>query len=54
MTGNPKVVHPHTLASEALAILHKHRIDEIPVVDDDGRPVGLIDVQDVVALKVLQ
>ena len=54
MTKGPKVVKPDTLASEALAIFHKHRIDEIPVVDEDGRPVGLIDVQDVVALKVVQ
>jgi len=54
MTKGPKVVKPDTLASEALAIFHKHRIDEIPVVDDHGKPVGLIDVQDVVALKVVQ
>jgi arabinose-5-phosphate isomerase len=54
MTKRPKVVKPDTLASEALAIFHKHRIDEIPVVDNDGKPVGLIDVQDVVALKVVQ
>ena len=54
MTANPKVVHPDTLASEALAIFHKYRIDEIPVVDHEHRPVGLIDVQDLVALKVLQ
>lgn len=54
MTKNPKVVRPNALASEAVAIFHKYRIDEIPVVDHDGRPVGLIDVQDVVALKVVQ
>ena len=54
MTKNPKVIHPDTLASGALAIFHKNRIDEIPVVDHDGKPVGLIDVQDVVALKVLE
>jgi len=54
MTKGPKVVTPETLASEAMAIFHKHRIDEIPVVDDDGKPVGLIDVQDVIALKVVQ
>jgi len=35
-----------------MAIFHKFRIDDLPVVDADGRPVGLIDVQDVVALKV--
>lgn len=54
MTKNPKVVYPKTLASEAMAIFHKNRIDEIPVVDQDNKPVGLIDVQDVVALRVVQ
>ncbi|MBN2375825.1 MAG: KpsF/GutQ family sugar-phosphate isomerase, partial [Sedimentisphaerales bacterium] len=54
MTTKPTVVRPNTLASEAMAIFHEKRIDEIPVVDEDGRPVGLIDVQDVVALKVVQ
>ncbi len=54
MTNNPTVVKPATLASEAMAIFHKLRIDEIPVVDADNKPVGLIDVQDVLALKVIQ
>ena len=54
MTQNPKTVRPDTLASEAMAIFHKNRIDEIPVVDHNHKPVGLIDVQDVVALKIVQ
>jgi len=54
MTKNPTVVQPTTLAAEAMAILHKHRIDELPVVDNHGHPVGLIDIQDVLSLKVLQ
>ena len=53
MTRNPVVVTPDTLASQAMAIFKKKRIDEIPVVDKHHRPVGLIDVQDVLALKVL-
>ena len=53
MTRNPVVVTPDTLASQAMAIFKKMRIDEIPVVDQMHRPVGLIDVQDVLALKVL-
>lgn len=53
MTPDCKRVKPDTLAAEAMAIFHKYRIDELPVVDDDDRPVGLVDVQDIVALKVV-
>lgn len=53
MTRNPKRVGADQLASEAMALMHQHRIDELPVVDDDNRPVGLIDVQDLVVLKML-
>jgi arabinose-5-phosphate isomerase len=35
-----------------MAIFHKYRIDELPVVDERDQPVGLIDVQDIVALKI--
>ena len=40
MTRNPKRISPDALASEALAILNQYRIDELPVVDDAGQPVG--------------
>ncbi len=53
MTKKPITVRPDTLASEAMAIFHKYRIDEIPVVDKDNKPVAMIDVQDVVALKIV-
>ena len=53
MTPNCKRVKPDTLAAEAMAIFHKYRIDELPVVDSKDRPVGLIDVQDVVALNIV-
>jgi arabinose-5-phosphate isomerase len=46
-------VRGEALASEAMAIMKHHRIDELPVVDGEGRPVGLIDVQDLVVLKML-
>jgi arabinose-5-phosphate isomerase len=54
MTRNPKHIRHDALASEALAILNKYRIDELPVVNDEGRPVGLIDVQDLVRLRVVE
>ena len=54
MTANPKRVDAEALASEALALMNKHRIDELPVVDSQNRPVGLIDVQDVVSLRIVE
>ena len=53
MTANCKRIRADALASEATAIFHKYRIDELPVVDADDRPVGLIDVQDIVMIKVV-
>ena len=53
MTRNPKRVRAEALASEAMAVMKQHRIDELPVVDAEERPVGLIDVQDLVVLKML-
>lgn len=54
MTRNPKHISERALASEALALLNKYRIDELPVVDDAGRPVGLVDVQDLVRLRIVE
>ena len=53
MTADPLHVHPEELASEALAVFHEYRIDELPVVDADHRPVGMIDVQDLLGLKTV-
>jgi len=46
MTKNPAVVDSSMLAVEALRILQDKKIDELPVVDKNRRPVGLVDVQD--------
>ena len=54
MTHNPKRIAADALASEAMAILKQYRIDELPVVDAADKPVGLIDVQDLVILKMLE
>jgi arabinose-5-phosphate isomerase len=53
MTRAPKRVVESALAGEAMAIMRQYRIDELPVVDDRDHPVGLIDVQDLVVLKML-
>lgn len=46
MTKNPTVVNKDMLAAEAMRILQAKKIDEVPVVDKFMRPVGLLDVQD--------
>ena len=53
MTANCKRISATALAAEATAIFHKYRIDELPVVDGSDRPIGLIDVQDIVTIKVV-
>jgi len=53
MTAKCKKIRADALAAEATAIFHKYRIDELPVVDGQDRPVGLIDVQDIVTIKVV-
>jgi len=46
MTAKPITVREDQRASDALEVLRARRIDEVPVVDKKGRPVGLLDVQD--------
>lgn len=46
MTRNPITVPNDMMAVDALQILQSKKIDEVPVVDKSGKPVGLLDVQD--------
>ena len=46
MTKNPISIKKERLAAEAFDVLRSKKIDEIPVVDDKKRPIGLLDVQD--------
>jgi arabinose-5-phosphate isomerase len=53
MTLNPVTVHQDKLAVEVLNLLESHRIDDLVVVDDDQKPVGIVDSQDLTRLKLL-
>jgi arabinose-5-phosphate isomerase len=46
MTRNPITISKDMLAADAFRILREKKIDEIPVVDNKRRPIGLVDVQD--------
>jgi len=54
MTREPRCIRLGELASKAMAIINEYRIDELPVLDGDGRPVGIIDIQDLVGIKTVR
>ncbi|QDT50660.1 Arabinose 5-phosphate isomerase KpsF [Symmachiella dynata] len=50
MTRRPLTIAADAMLTDALAILSQRRISELPVVDPEGQPVGLIDITDVIGL----
>jgi arabinose-5-phosphate isomerase len=52
MTRGPKRVLVSDSAAEAIQIINRYFIEELPVVDARGRLVGLVDVQDLLATGV--
>ncbi len=50
MTPDPLHAVRGTMLSAAVTILAERKISELPVVDEDCRPVGLLDVTDIVGL----
>jgi arabinose-5-phosphate isomerase len=52
MAARPTTVLSGTRVAEAVALLAKRKFSELPVVDKAGRPIGLIDVTDVVGFEV--
>jgi arabinose-5-phosphate isomerase len=53
MTRDPLVVTRDTLAAEALHLMEERKIDELPVVDEKHRAVGLLDVQDLLRAGIV-
>ncbi len=49
MTANPLRAVVGSMMADAIALIAQRKISELPVVDLDGKPVGLIDVTDLVA-----
>jgi arabinose-5-phosphate isomerase len=46
MTRSPLTLGPDILAAEALRLLSDRKVDEMPVVSVRGKPLGLLDIQD--------
>jgi arabinose-5-phosphate isomerase len=53
MTRSPKVIRDDALGVDALRLFAAHKIDDLIVVNARGRPVGLIDGQDLPKLKIV-
>lgn len=51
MVNHPTTVSSGTRVGDAVALLAQRKFSELPVVDKKGRPIGLVDVTDVLGLK---
>lgn len=50
MTVRPITIPETAILAEAVQILSQRRLSELPVIDSAGRPVGLLDITDVIGL----
>jgi arabinose-5-phosphate isomerase len=51
MTAKPKTILPDKLADEAMRLMSEFKIDQLIVVDEANKPIGLIDIQDLVSIR---
>jgi arabinose-5-phosphate isomerase len=53
MTEDPTTISPGDLATEALHLMEVREFDNVPVVDEDGTAVGIVDIQDLMKFRIL-
>jgi arabinose-5-phosphate isomerase len=53
MTRQPKVISENALGVDALRLFEAHKIDDLIVVNAAGKPVGLVDGQDLPKFKIV-
>ena len=53
MITNPITLSPEMLAIDALKIYEENNVDDLIVIDIDGKAVGSVDIQDMPKLKIL-
>jgi len=51
LTRKPVSITAEKLATEVLSVLEQHRVDDLVVLDEKGRPVGMVDTQDLTRMK---
>ncbi|MBR7120946.1 MAG: KpsF/GutQ family sugar-phosphate isomerase [Lentisphaeria bacterium] len=53
MTPSPISVNAENMVVEVIKLVEKRRVDDLVVVDDDNKVVGIIDIQDLPGLKIM-
>lgn len=53
MTRNPRVMHPDKLVDEAVEMMERYKINQIPVVNDEGLLVGALNMHDLFQAKAI-
>lgn len=53
MGKRPRCISPDELVLSAAALMREFSVDQLPVVDAEGKPVGLLDVQDLLAARLV-
>jgi len=53
MSGKPRLIGPEKLTAEAVEMMEKHKINQIPVVDTDERLIGALNMHDLFQAKAL-
>lgn len=54
MTARPRTLPVGARVAEALELFERHKLSELPVLDEDGRPVGLLDITDLIGLPAAE
>jgi arabinose-5-phosphate isomerase len=53
MTRQPTFTHPEVLAAAAARVMQEREFDNLPVVDEEGRAVGMLDIQDLLKAGII-
>ena len=53
MTRNPRLITSEKLTAEAVEMMEKFKINQIPVVDPDGRLIGALNMHDLFQAKAI-
>ncbi|MCA9062258.1 MAG: KpsF/GutQ family sugar-phosphate isomerase [Planctomycetaceae bacterium] len=48
MTSQPTTILPHVMLPDAIHLMSERKLSELPVLDEQRRPLGLLDITDVI------